>query len=279
MNWDHVRFFLAVAEHGTVSGAAVALGVSHATVLRNVARLEAVLEARLFDHAQSGYRLTLTGQDILLDVRRMAECADALVKKLQDRDRLAAGQLTLAMPDGSMVNLLPVISAFCAAYPQIEVAMLDDTGSAEADVLLRVTDQPPEQLIGRQLARLDFALFAGPADPPASADQCRWIIWRNHLSSDEAVSRQERWLRRITPEPDVVLNAESHSRSLEAVRAGLGAALLVDQAVNVGLTRLAFPHRPVTQGLWMLTTPDHRGSARVSTFMQFVAENLHVQTR
>ncbi|MDA1073573.1 MAG: LysR family transcriptional regulator [Proteobacteria bacterium] len=274
MNWDHVRFFLAVAEHGTVSGAAVALGVSHATVLRNVARLEAVLDTRLFDHAQSGYRLTLTGQDILTEVRQMAECADALVKKLQDRDRLAAGRLTLAMPDSSLVNLLPVVSRFCTEYPQIEVAMVDDTGNNEADVLLRVTDQPPEQLIGRQLARLDFAIFAKPDVVPPSADKCRWIIWQNRLSNDEAVSRQERWLRRITPEPAVVLNAESHARAVEAVRSGLGAALLVDRGADMDLTRLAFPHRPVTQGLWMLTSAGYRGSARVSAFMQFVAENL-----
>jgi hypothetical protein len=51
---------------------------------------------------------------------------------------------------------------------------------------------------------------------------------------------------------------------------------LFDTGAEDDLIRLDFPYRPVTQGLWMLTSADLRGSARVSTFMQFVVEN---QTR
>ena len=54
LDWDHLRYFVAVVKAGTVIGAARHLGVSHATVLRNVSRLEAFLGIRLFDRVQSG---------------------------------------------------------------------------------------------------------------------------------------------------------------------------------------------------------------------------------
>jgi DNA-binding transcriptional LysR family regulator len=277
MNWEQVRFFYAVAETGTVSGAARLLSVSHATVLRNVARLEEHLTVRLFDHSPGGYRLTLAGQDILEDVRQMANGADALVQRLKDRDRTAAGALTVSLPERSIVNLLQVIGAFATAYPEIELSIgPGDVDDESVDVMFRITDQPPEDLIGRQLRRLDMAIYTTARHAQATPTTCPWIIWHNTLSANEALAHPERWLRRMTPEPRIVLNAQSHDRALDAVRASLGAALLFDTGAEDDLIRLDFPYRPVTQGLWMLTSADLRGSARVSTFMQFVVEN---QTR
>ena len=54
MNWDDLRFFLAVAGAGSLSGAGQQLGVNTTTVLRRVASLEDDLGARLFERERTG---------------------------------------------------------------------------------------------------------------------------------------------------------------------------------------------------------------------------------
>ena len=64
MNWDDLRFFLAVAGAGSLSGAGQPLGVNTTTVLRRVASLEDDLGARLFERERTGYRLTAAGEKL-----------------------------------------------------------------------------------------------------------------------------------------------------------------------------------------------------------------------
>ena len=64
-SWDDIRVALAVARTGTVSGAASALGVHHATVIRRSDALEAALRARLFQRHPRGYALTEAGRTLL----------------------------------------------------------------------------------------------------------------------------------------------------------------------------------------------------------------------
>ena len=68
LNWDQLRYFVAVVSAGTVIGAARSLGVSHATVLRNVSRLEGFLGIRLFHRVQSGYRVTAEGESSIFNM-------------------------------------------------------------------------------------------------------------------------------------------------------------------------------------------------------------------
>ena len=56
-NWDNLRFVLSVAEHGSVSGAAKALGINHATVLRRVAAFEEAHGGPVFEKTATGYRV------------------------------------------------------------------------------------------------------------------------------------------------------------------------------------------------------------------------------
>ena len=65
IDWDDVRYFLAVARGGSVRAAAERLGVNHSTVLRRVALLEERLGAHMFEKLPSGYRLTAAGEEVL----------------------------------------------------------------------------------------------------------------------------------------------------------------------------------------------------------------------
>jgi molybdenum-dependent DNA-binding transcriptional regulator ModE len=65
IDWDDVRYFLAVARGGSVRAAAKELGVNHATVLRRIAPLEDRLGTQMFEKLPSGYRLTAAGEEVL----------------------------------------------------------------------------------------------------------------------------------------------------------------------------------------------------------------------
>jgi DNA-binding transcriptional LysR family regulator len=65
IDWDDVRYFLAVARGGSVRAAAERLKVNHSTVLRRVAQLEERLGTHMFEKLPSGYRLTDAGEEVL----------------------------------------------------------------------------------------------------------------------------------------------------------------------------------------------------------------------
>jgi DNA-binding transcriptional LysR family regulator len=73
VDWDDLRFFLAVSELGSISAAAELLNVNHSTVLRRLASLEKRLGARLFDRLPDGYAMTAQGEELRNQLRGVRE--------------------------------------------------------------------------------------------------------------------------------------------------------------------------------------------------------------
>ncbi|MCP5010656.1 MAG: LysR family transcriptional regulator, partial [Aestuariibacter sp.] len=158
MNWDHLRYFSLVAEQGSVSRAAQVAGVSHATVLRAVARLEKELQLRLFDHARTGYRLTQDGEDVFENVRNIGEEVKAIRQKAKGRDSQLHGQISAVLPEPGMIDLLPAVADFLSSHGEVLIDMKDVTPKSpddfvkfKIDVAFLVTNNPPDQLVGRKL--------------------------------------------------------------------------------------------------------------------------------
>src|ERR1700749_2479135 len=100
IDWDDVRYFLAVARGGSVRAAAERLGVNHSTVLRRVAQLEQRLSAQMFEKLPSGYRLTAAGEEVLELASQMEASSLQLETRVLGRDQSGRGLLrvTLAVP-------------------------------------------------------------------------------------------------------------------------------------------------------------------------------------
>ena len=73
MNWDDLRFFLAVCRKGSVTGAGKALGVNHTTVARRIAALEKGIGTRLFNHSRGGYEMTQAAENMYERAMQMEE--------------------------------------------------------------------------------------------------------------------------------------------------------------------------------------------------------------
>ncbi len=284
LNWDQVRHFVAVARAGSVVGAARRLGVSHATVLRNVTRLEAALGVRLFDRVRSGYRITADGEEVLAAAAAMEAHAEALLRRARGKNPSPEGTLKLAIADPTLFDPMPMLQRFRDRYPRVVLALEDARGGAEqslaqlrCDAALMVTNAPPEDLVGRQLARLRLAWFCAgaaavePDEAPPPADTLRWVVWQ----SGEAGVLDDAWhedsLRRLTARPEIVFRCDKHADAILAVRAGIGAGLLRD-GDHPGLARLALAEPQESFGVWLLTHPDLRRAGRVRALFDFVAE-------
>ena len=91
IDWDDVRYFLAVAREGSVRAAAERLGVNHSTVLRRVAQLEERLGARMFEKLPSGYRLTDAGEEVLEFAHQMEASSNRLETRVFGRNQSLSG--------------------------------------------------------------------------------------------------------------------------------------------------------------------------------------------
>ncbi|TPL43652.1 LysR family transcriptional regulator [Mesorhizobium sp. B2-4-6] len=282
IDWDDVRYFLAVARAGSVRAAAERLGVNHSTVLRRVAQLEGRLGAHMFEKLPSGYRLTAAGEEVLELADQMEVSSHQLETRVLGRDQSVRGLLrvTLAPPLATHL-LMPDFSDFARLYPDIEMEILSSGELAnltnrEADVAIRVVYdrrtlplnlhglKGPDVFGGIYMARDRLAAWrAGAPDP------IRWIVISIHGIPDWARSGEVR----AAEVPFRVTDAEAQ---VAAARQGLGMTTLpcfVGDADPL-LARVPGTDLHMYGTLWLLTQGDTRKTKRVRLFTEFVSRRL-----
>jgi molybdenum-dependent DNA-binding transcriptional regulator ModE len=199
IDWDDVRYFLAVARGGSVRAAAERLGVNHATVLRRIAQLEERLGVHMFEKLPSGYRLTGAGEEVLEFADQMEASSHLLETRVFGRDQSVRGLLrvTLAPPLATHL-LMPDFADFARLHPDIEMAILSygelaNLTNREADVAIRVVYdrktlplnlhglKGPELFGGVYMSRDRLAAWRAGA-----SDTIRWIVISMHGIPDWA---------------------------------------------------------------------------------------------
>jgi DNA-binding transcriptional LysR family regulator len=282
IDWDDVRYFLAVARGGSVRAAAERLGVNHSTVLRRIAQLEERLGARMFEKLPSGYRLTSAGEDVLEFADQMEAASNRLETRIFGRDQSARGTLRVTLVSPFATHLLmPDFAEFARLHPEVEMEILpsDEPMSLtnrEADVAIRVVYdrsalplhlhglKGPEVYGGVYMSRDLLAAWRVGA-----TDRIRWIVKNNHGIQD--------WAREgeVTT-TEVPLKTTHAGAQLAALRQGLGMATL---PCFVGdpdplLVRVPGTATRMHGTLWLLTQSDAHKTKRVRLFTEFVALRL-----
>jgi molybdate transport repressor ModE-like protein len=279
-NWDDLRLFLAVARAGSLSGAARALGVNHSTVFRRVGAFEEAIEARLFERLPSGYVLTEAGEEMLETALRVEAEISELDRKIAGQDLRLSGTVRITTVDMLALGLLPRhLAAFHAAYPGIELEVVATNAAVslsrrEADVALRVSNQPPETLVGRRVGRLVFAAYGAAAATDGTADvPLAERDWIGFDSDHEALVRR---FADFLPETRPIFRANSVAVAIAAAKAGIGLAPLPCGIADLepDLVRVAPLPDDFTRDLWLLTHEDLRRTARIRAFLDFLAAAL-----
>src|SRR5205085_9346645 len=124
LNWDDLRVALAVADAGSLAGAARALNVNHTTALRRLDALEARLNTRLFDRQRGGYLPTDAGELLADEARAIAPRIDDIERRLLGRDLRLSGSVRVTTAFVVMSYLLPrPLAEFVAAHEPALVAV------------------------------------------------------------------------------------------------------------------------------------------------------------
>jgi DNA-binding transcriptional LysR family regulator len=283
VDWDDLRFFLAVSERRSISGAAKLLNVNHSTVLRRLASLEKRLGSRLFDRLPGGYEMTAQGEELRNQLRGVSEQIEKAERNLSGRDLNLSGTIRITTTDTLMHGLLmPYLAEFHDLNPatQMEVVINNTFLSLtrrEADVAVRPSNIVPENLLGRRVGRLRTAIYASKNYLKKNNRKKQWAT-HDWVAPEEALSHltQAKWMRENIPEDRVVARVDSLVAMVAAVRYGMGVGmllcLLADEETE--LVRLAEPVDELDTDLWILTHPALKGVARIKAFTGFLYDRL-----
>lgn len=283
VNWDDLRFVLAVADQGSVASAARRLGVNHTTVLRRVHAFETLQQIRLFERLPTGYVLTAEGEQLVAAARSIDDTVAALERRIAGRDLKLEGVIRVTTTDSFMTTVLPRhLAGFRALHPRIaiELALTNsrlNLTKRDADVAIRPARELPSPLIGKRAADVGFAVYGAaayletrPADPFAPGH-----VW---LGGDEMLANSPvtAWMHRHVPDARVAFRADSFVALRHAARAGLGLAVLPCCLADGDpvLQRLGAPADDLTIGLWVLTHRDLSHAARIRAFVDHMVKAL-----
>lgn len=288
MDWNALKVFLAIEQAGTLAGAARTLGVNHSTVFRRLNALEKSLGARLFERLPGGYVPTPLGEEMRDIANRVDGAFSDMERRIAGRDVRPSGKVRITAPNNLAYRYLPdYLADFNRDYPDIRVELLVSNlevnmNSRQADIAVRVTDAPPEHLIGRQVRSIGWSVYGSqayhqeygfPADiselnhhrligASAGMQHLPAFVWAERTLADGVVARSD----------DLVAMAA-------LAQSGHGLALLPDDQQRPELIALFPLPAGKTSNLWLLTHPDLRQVERIRLVMQHLAEAFAQDSR
>lgn len=283
MNWDDLRYVLAVGRHGTLAAAGRALGVNHSTVFRRLGLIETRLGVRLFERHTDGCTPTPAGEEALELAERLEGDIDGLERHLAGRDTRPSGTVRVTTTDTLLDAALgPAFAAFCDKHPEIDLEVVLENrflslSKRDADVAIRPSTSPADTLVGRRICTIATAVYAAESYL-AGAAEIDDLARHDWVAPDDSLVHlaAARWLRTALPSVKPRFRANTLLGVETAVRAGVGLGALPcfmgDAAPE--LRRVRPPLEELSSELWLLTHRDLRHVARVRVFLDFMDVEL-----
>jgi DNA-binding transcriptional LysR family regulator len=280
MDWNGMRYVLALSRAGAFAGAARSLRVDESTVRRKLASLEFELGTRLLDRRAGRLALTEAGRDVVAQAAQLDDSIRKLERKVAGGDERNEGRVVLAGEDlvvGSLiVPLLPQLRATC---PGVDLELrinneVPDLVHGEADVAVLLFRSSEATLVERRVGTMAYAVYAAPGFLERSQPRPHCALDGMDLVTLNASGPEMEWLRQRAPHSRVVLRTNSRHSLVEATHAGLGAAALgcIFAEMSPGLVRLVPPCELPPRDVWLVVHPDLQHTRRVRKVLSFLAE-------
>lgn len=286
-DWNDLRYFLAVAQHGSTLAAARALKVNQSTVQRRLAELEQRIGRPLVRRHPTGYRLTEFGESLLPRAQRIEQAVQGFEEQVAVSQRNAVGVVRVTCPEPLAVRISnsPLLERFRARHPglDVEFAMSDrylDLSKGEADVALRSGDTDDGVLIGRKIGDSLWAVYASRKYVERHGQPERVEDLERHALAgfDETMAghRAAKWLREVAPNGRIVARNNSVLGLLNSVKASIGIAPLPTALGDAepDLVRVLGPVPELTRIWRVLAHPDVRRTPRVAAFFDFMVDEI-----
>lgn len=273
MNWDDLRFLLAVQRGGTLAAAAKRLGVDQTTVARRLAGLESAAKTKLFLRSQGRLVATDLGEIAVAQAERVEGQILELEEKLTGGDASPEGKVRVtAVPVLAHRLLIPRLGDLLARCPKLELEIVAEPrnlslSKRDADIAVRLARPEGGSALCRRLGTLSYSLY-GAVDRAGEA-----LPWLSY-DDEHADLPQAKWLAgNLTAGDRARLRVNDAEGLFQAAAAGLGQALLSDALVGPALSRRS--NGPVlTRDVWLLVHPDLRALPRFAAVIDWLVESF-----
>jgi len=277
-DWDDIRYFLAVARSGNVTGAAKVLAVNHSTVSRRIRSLEEKHGVRLFERIASGYEMTAAADNIYELALELENKNQQISRQLFGQDSRLQGEINLTMPHDILEHcLIDDLALFRMQQENIQLNLsvsqgLKNLAAREADIAIRLTSNPPDYLIGKKVATLQHGIYA-PANKKY-AKTTPIIVFASENSIPQ-------WAKTHFSNAEISMKVDDLNAMYYAVRSGVGVArmpcYLPDSIKDEKVQRLDIELPKSNWGVWVLSHVDLRNTARVRCCREFLVNALQQQ--
>ncbi|MBL1242136.1 MAG: LysR family transcriptional regulator [OCS116 cluster bacterium] len=289
MEWDDLRILLAVWRGGTASAASKELGISHATVSRRMAALERQLKVRLVDRASLSWVVTPLGEQLARLAETMEQSANEAARIAHAHGQELAGTVCISAPAITIPTLIaPALEVFRAEYPAIRLVFaaeddIIDLPRRKADIVLRITAKPDENLIGEMICNVGWAVYGATkiaddlhhqmADKPNQLPLISLIATR---PEDEFPF----WAKGKIDEASPIDYVYGFAEKLELAAHGFG---LTCTPCFLGDNQKGVKNVPElpwksNANLWVLANSDTQTSARIRLVKKHLIQNLNMVT-
>ncbi len=285
MNWDDVRFFLALARHKTLRGASKSLNVDQATVGRRIAAFESALGSRLFIRTPRAFTLSEFGEQVMAEASAMESAMQVMHRKAACGDNLPAGNVRIATTDTlASAFVMPAIERLREHYPDITVTLLTglefaDISYRSADIAIRGARPDSEELIVKRLATIQMGLYASQRyfDRLSEPNEDSGLI--DHqlvMFPAELVPRHRQNLCGFAVNSQqVVLECNTQLLMEAAIKRGIGIGLLSTFLAERDPQLIPiFPDKRDPVDIWLVLHPDLQKVARIRAVIMALEQSF-----
>ena len=286
IDWSLIRAFLAVAETGSLSGAARALSQSQPTLGRQIKLLEDQLGLRLFDRQPRGLALTPTGDSLLEPARAMRDAFHQLSLRAAGRDERMQGTVRITASEIMARHALPqIIARIREVEPDIQIELVPSDASEnllfrEADIAVRMYLSTQLDVITKQIAKAPLGVYAAKSylakhGIPTLVDDLMGHTIVGYDRDDRIISGMRDMGYPVTRDFFAV-RCDDQNTYWELVRAGCGIgftqALVADRDPDVVQVFSELPLEPLP--IWLAAPEVMRSTPRIKRVWEMLEEGI-----
>ncbi len=284
LDWDDLRFFLALTRHGSLSATAKVLHVAQSTVGRRLASLETSLGVRLLNRTPDGYVATLAGDGVRHRAEKLEEEALSLERDVGGRDTRMAGLVRVTCAETIATHILaPCFATLHQQHPDIMLELIPSPrelslAMREADISVRLRHPDQHDLVVRRIGRLGFGLYGCPEylarHPNMNFEEGCFGQQIITQSEDIQDASQTSWLTDMAPNARVTMQTSSHEAAVLAAVHGGGLACLACFRADhePGLIRVDVPSAVPDAGIWLVVHQDNRQMPRIRVVLNHITD-------
>jgi len=287
LDWDDLKYFLAMAEQGSLSAAARKLNVSQPTLSRRLTALEENVGAELFSRTRTGLEMTALGEEMMNHARHMQDDVHAIERLITGHDSSLQGSVVISCTEAiGSLWLVQQLLGFRKQYPGITVDVKVDNAVSdllrrEADIALRMFRPVQNDLICKRTVTMSYGYYAHKdyiaehGTPKTFSDIKKFDFILPH---DELLSYTSSEHRKKLAIPK---GAAFRSNSLVALSTaveagyGIGAYSCIAANDNPNLVRLFDDYVVFSTDIWLVSHVELRRSARIRAMYDYLGDLLN----